>query len=135
MSSELRRLLRLARAQSDMASLLEHKLRSEDARLRELEATKSGTLAALERACTAGLVFYAAALKRLTEIDTSLATSERVRGGLGTKLLQARHRQETLLRRAGELQVAIARKTNDEEARDTALAMHEKATGKDGVLK
>lgn len=129
------RMLRLARAQADMASYLEHKVESEAQKGVELAQIRSGTLSAVERNSAAGLVFYAAALRRLTEIDVAIASNEQVRRELANKLLQARKRQEGLMRRAEELQEKRERKATDEEAREVGLAMADKATGKHDVMK
>ena len=135
MSAEPLRLLRLARAQGDMAAILEHRFESETQKGLELSHVRSGTLSALERISTAGLVFYAAALRRLAEIEGAIADSEQVRRELARKLLQARKRQEGLVRRAGELREKHERKMAEEEARDVGLAMADKATGKHQVVK
>ena len=129
------RMLRLARAQADMASYLEHKVESEAQKGVELAQIRSGTLSAVERNSAAGLVFYAAALRRLTEIDVAIASNEQVRRELANKLLQARKRQEGLMRRAEELQEKRERKATEEEAREVGLAMADKATGKHDVMK
>lgn len=129
------RLLRLARAQADMASYLEHKVESEAQKGVELAQIRSGTLSAVERNSAAGLVFYAAALRRLTEIDVAIASNEQIRRELANKLLQARKRQEGLMRRAEELQEKRERKATEEEAREVGLAMADKATGKHDVMK
>lgn len=129
------RMLRLARAQADMASYLEHKVESEAQKGVELAQIRSGTLSAVERNSASGLVFYAAALRRLTEIDVAIASNEQVRRELANKLLQARKRQEGLMRRAEELQEKRERKATDEEAREVGLAMADKATGKHDVMK
>ena len=135
LSAEPLRLLRLARAQADMASYLEHKVESEAQKGVELAQIRSGTLSAVERNSAAGLVFYAAALRRLTEIDVAIASNEQVRRELANKLLQARKRQEGLMRRAEELQEKRERKATEEEAREVGLAMADKATGKHDVMK
>lgn len=135
MTADPRRLRRLARAQADLADLLEHRFESEARKGTELAHVKSGTLSALERISTSGLVFYAAALRRLAEVDAAIAMSEQVRRDLARKLLQARRRQETLMRRALELQRTQDRKVAAEEAREVALAMTDKATGKPHVMK
>jgi hypothetical protein len=132
---EPRRLLRLARSQADMAALLEHRFETETQRGAELAQIKAGTLAALERTSTAGLVFYAAALRRLAEIDEAIATNEQARREVAKHLLQVKRRQEGLMRRAGELQEIHDRKLTEEETRDVALAMADKATGKHDVVK
>lgn len=135
MSAAHLRLLRLARAQGDMAALLEHKFESEAHKGAELAHVRSGTLSALERISTSGLVFYAAALRRLAEIDGAIAASEQVRRELSRKLLQARKRQEGLMRRAGDFLEKRERKIAEEEAREVGLAMADKATGKQEVVK
>lgn len=135
LSAEPLRLLRLARAQADMASYLEHKVESEAQKGVELAQIRSGTLSAVERNSASGLVFYAAALRRLTEIDVAIASNEQVRRELANKLLQARKRQEGLMRRAEELQEKRERKATEEEAREVGLAMADKATGKHDVMK
>lgn len=135
MTADPRRLRRLARAQADLADLLEHRFESEARKGTELAHVKSGTFSALERISTSGLVFYAAALRRLAEVDAAIAMSEQVRRDLARKLLQARRRQETLMRRALEQQQTQDRKVVTEEAREVALAMADKATGKPHVMK
>jgi len=135
LSAEPLRLLRLARAQADMASYLEHKVESEAQKGVELAQIRSGTLSAVERNSASGLVFYAAALRRLTEIDVAIASNEQIRRELANKLLQARKRQEGLMRRAEELQEKRERKATEEEAREVGLAMADKATGKHDVMK
>lgn len=135
MSPEPKRLLRLARAQADMASLLELRFETETRKGVVLVQNRLGTLAALERASTSGLVFYAAGLRRLAEIDGAIAVNEQSKRDVAKQLLQARRRQESLMRRAGELQEAGERKNAEEDAREVALAMAKKATGKNDVVK
>ncbi|MCA3561389.1 MAG: hypothetical protein IOC82_10235 [Aestuariivirga sp.] len=93
------------------------------------------TLSALERASTAGLVFYAAALRRLSNLDASIAASEREARALTARLLMTRGREDVLLRRAGEAATLQRLHAAMEEGREAALAMAEKAPGKPGVVK
>lgn len=135
MSPEPRRLLRLARAQADMASLLELRFETETRRGAELLLTRADTMAALERTSTAGLVFYAAGLRRLAEIDGAIAASEQSRREIAKRLLGVRRRQEGLMRRARTYQEKGERKAEEDEALEVALAMADKATGKNDVVK
>ncbi|MCA3554261.1 hypothetical protein [Aestuariivirga sp.] len=135
MSGDSKRLLRLARAQADLTRLLEGKIAAERQCQEEFRQTRLDTLSALEQVSAAGLVFYPAALRRLCDIDASIAASEREARALAARLLMARGREDVLLRRAGEAAARRQRHVAMEEGREAALAMAEKAPGKPGVVK
>ncbi|MFO1131775.1 MAG: hypothetical protein U1E16_07190 [Hyphomicrobiales bacterium] len=118
-----------------MASLLELRFETETRRGAELLLTRADTMAALERTSTAGLVFYAAGLRRLAEIDGAIAASEQSRREIAKRLLGVRRRQEGLMRRARTYQEKGERKAEEDEALEVALAMADKATGKNDVVK
>lgn len=134
MTSDVKRLLRLTRAQSDLARLLESRLAAERQRQDRLQLTRVETTAALEGVSRAGLSFHAAALRRLAEIDTALLKSEQTVGELLHKLLQARTRKDALLQKASETRITGERKQLFSDLSDAVELMREKAPGKRGVL-
>lgn len=134
MSGDPRRLQRLIRAQADLAQLLEIRIAEGEQRGRQLAEARAGTVGALDRLSTAGLAFYASALRHLDELDRKIAGNDSSKRELLAKLLVARARQEVLHRRAGEQLAAQARRTLMEETQEVVLAMQEKAPGKRDVL-
>ena len=135
MSSNQKRLQRLARAQSDLSRLLEMRIAAEQRNGEELAQARVGMAAALERMSREGLMFYAAALRRLSELDKAAADSEAFRRDLMGKLLAARSRQDTLQRKADAQAAIEERKILMDEAAETVIAMQEKAPGKRDVIK
>jgi len=131
----LRRLQRLVRAQFELLRLLEAGIAAERRREDELGQTRADTLAASERISKEGLAFYAATLRRLAELDRSMAGSRAARRELFARLLSVRGRQEASQRRLDTLLEAHNRKMLMEETTETVLTLQEKATGKRGVVK
>ena len=135
MTGDVKRLLRLARAQMDLAKMLELKLAQEQRQLLALAQTRVETMAAIERVSTAGLIFYAAAMRRLTELDGDIAAKKQRALDSAGRLLRARNRQDILLERAAVLETIRHRRSLEEETREIALAMCGKAAGKKHMLK
>lgn len=135
MRVDAKRLHRLAEAQSDLAELLERQIAAERQRGRELAAARDGTFAALTRLSTEGLAFYAAALRRLAELDEAVASSEAQRRDLLGRLLAARGRQEVLQRRADAEIARSERRALFEQTTESVVARQIKATGKGDMLK
>ncbi|PZF77378.1 hypothetical protein DK847_08640 [Aestuariivirga litoralis] len=135
MTRSSQRLQRLARAQADLAELLESKIAASQRRGNDLASTRAGTLAALERISMEGLTFYAAALRRLTELDNATIENDALRRDLLAQLRQVRTRQDALQRKADAQAAVMMRRMMNAEIGETALAMQEKAPRKGGVLK
>lgn len=128
------RLLRLARTQRELARLLEAKLISGTHRLSQLEHTRAGILSSLDRDGGAGLVLYAATMRRLMDIGVAVKSVEVEIAEHNRTLLNVRLRQEVLTRRAEQVRVTDERKAMEGEALEAAIGMHRKATGKHGML-
>jgi hypothetical protein len=135
LSTDPARLQRIARAQSELARLLEGRIAVEQRRGEDLLHARAGTAAALERMSREGLMFYAAALRRLSELDRAVAGNEAIRRDLLAKLLAARSRQDVLQQRANAQAAAVERRQLTEETAETVAAMQERATGKPDVVK
>ena len=88
------RLLRLARTQRELARLLEAKLISGTHRLSQLEHTRAGILSSLDRDGGAGLVLYAATMRRLMDIGVAVKSVEVEIAEHNRTLLNVRLRQE-----------------------------------------
>ena len=134
MRDEQDRLLRLARTQRELARLLEAKLISGTHRLSQLEHTRAGILSSLDRVGGAGLMVYAATLRRLMDISVAVKRVEVEIAEHNRALLKVRLRQEVLTRRAKQLKATDDRKAMEVEALEVSIGMHRKATGKHGVL-
>ena len=128
------RLLRLARTQRELARLLEAKLISGTHRLSQLEHTRAGILSSLDRDGGAGLVLYAATMRRLMDIGVAVKSVEVEIAEHNRTLLNVRLRQEVLTRRAEQVRVTEERKAMEGEALEASIGMHRKATGKHGML-
>ena len=133
MKKDIDGLLRLAGTQREFARLLESRIVRTCSRLEELGRNRADMLLAVERASTAGLVVYAAAMRRLAEMDNARAAMEQAVSDMNRKLLKARGAHDALMGRADELVDVQSRKAVEEDAREVALAM--KATGKHRMLK
>ncbi len=133
MRGEVDRLLRLAGTQHEFARLLESRIARVRSDLADLEQKRLEMMLAVERASTAGLVVYAAAMRRLAEIDNARIALEQRVSEMNGKMLKAKGAQEVFARRADTLEKVQERKVIEEESREVALAM--KATGKHGVVK
>ena len=135
MTAGEKRLLRLARAQLHLASMLEQRLVAEQVQLNAAEESRLATIAALDRVSIAGLAFYAAAMRRLSQVDKDITSRKSVVRDLSSQLLRARSRQDILAERAAELESVRVRENVEEESREIALGMRGKAAGKHHVLK
>lgn len=82
-----------------------------------------------------GLTFYAAALRRLAELDNATIENDALRRDLLAQLRQVRTRQDALQRKADAQADVMMRRMMNAEIGETALAMQEKAPRKGGVLK
>ena len=134
MRDEQAQLLRLARTQRELARLLEAKLISGNHHLSQLEQTRAGILSSLDRVGGAGLVLYAATMRRLMDIGVAVKRAEVEIAEHNRTLLKVRLGEEVLTRRAEQLKATDERKTMEEEALEVSIGMHRKATGKHGVL-
>ena len=128
------RLLRLARTQRELARLLEAKLISGTHRLSQLEHTRAGILSSLDRDGGAGLVQYAATMRRLMDIGVAVKSVEVEIAEHNRTLLNVRLRQEVLTRLAEQVRVTDERKAMEGEALEASIGIHRKATGKHGML-
>jgi hypothetical protein len=117
-----------------LARLLEAKLISGTHRLSQLEHTRAGILSSLDRVGGAGLMVYAATLRRLMDISVAVKRVEVEIAEHNRALLKVRLRQEVLTRRAKQLKATDDRKAMEVEALEVSIGMHRKATGKHGVL-
>ncbi len=128
------RLRRLARAQGELVKMLEttllraeHKsaaLQAEQAQLDSMAATAGQTQPALLPALLRSLAATGQQM-RLAETEV-----EKTRNSL----LAAKSREKAMTGRAKRLEDVELRKSIEEEALDTALAMGAKASGKGGVV-
>lgn len=134
MRDEQAQLLRLARTQRELARLLEAKLISSTHRLSQLEQTRASILSSLDRVGGAGLVLYAATMRRLMDIGMAAKRAEVEIEEHSRTLLKARLREEVLTRRVQHLKATDERKTTEEEALEVSIGMRRKATGKHGVF-
>lgn len=134
MRDEQAQLLRLARTQRELARLLEAKLISGTHRLSQLEQTRASILSSLDRVGGAGLVLYAATMRRLMDIGMAAKRAEVEIEEHSRTLLKARLREEVLTRRVQHLKATDERKTTEEEALEVSIGMRRKATGKHGVF-
>lgn len=134
MRDEHGRLVRLARAQSELARLVEIKIMASRQNLEQLEQTRAGILLALDRVGGTGLALHAATMRRLASICVAEKAAEAEIAGLNRKLLKVRLRQEVLTQRARQARLLCERKVIEEETLEVSLGMHRKATGKPGML-
>lgn len=132
MKPEIKRLLRLAQAQLQLSRLLEARIIATRQELSELQETRAATFAALDRAGSAGLVVYAAALRRLADLDTATSEATARLKVMNRRLLDMKGRQDILMRRAGALQASAERILLEAETREALLST--KARGKPGVV-
>ena len=103
-------------------------------RLSQLEHTRAGILSSLDRDGGAGLVLYAATMRRLMDIGVAVKSVEVEIAEHNRTLLNVRLRQEVLTRRAEQVRVTDERKAMEGEALEASIGMHRKATGKHGML-
>ena len=127
------RLQRLSAAQFELSLFLEARVVSVRSELQEIEETRLQSLAALDRAGSAGLVFYAAAMRRLSELDNARISSEKALSEISQKLARSRYRHDVLRRRAAEMASVESRRVLEKEIMEGPLVL--KATDKQNVVK
>lgn len=132
MKTETKRLLRLAQGQAQLTRLLEAQVLATRQELARLHEVRAGTMAALDRAGPTGLVVYAAAMRRLIELDIATARMAGELGDMEKKLFLATGRQDILMRHARKLAASEERAALESEARDNLFAG--KGRGKPRVL-
>lgn len=135
MKGKARRLLRLARAQSGMAQLLQARMAREARNAEALLRAKDDISATLDGANSPGTTFYSAALRRLIAVGEAIVEGEALRRELEAKLRIARRREDVLLRRVAELRLADERRALSDEVQDASLSVTETAMGKPRALK
>jgi hypothetical protein len=127
------RLQRLSAAQFELSRFLEARVVSVRSELQEIEETRLQSLAALDRAGSAGLMFYAAAMRRLSELDNARISSEKALSEISQKLARSRYRHDVLRRRAAEMASVESRRVLEKEIMEGPLVL--KATDKQNVVK
>lgn len=133
MRNEILRLQRLSAAQFELSLFLEARVVSVRSELQEIEETRLQSLAALDRAGSAGLVFYAAAMRRLSELDNARISSEKALSEISQKLARSRYRHDVLRRRAAEMASGESRRVLEKEIMEGPSVL--KATDKHSVVK
>jgi len=133
LKDETARLVRLSSTQMERARLLEARVISARQQMDELEQTIGGTVAALDRAGGAGLMFYAAAMRRLADLNRTRELRRKALDDLTRKLVKAKISQDVLERRVGAVRLVEERKLLEDETRESALLL--KASGKHIVMK
>lgn len=133
MRNEILRLHRLSAAQFELSLFLEARVVSVRSELQKIEETRLQSLAALDRAGSAGLVFYAAAMRRLSELDNARISSEKALSEISQKLARSRYRHDVLRRRAAEMASVESRRVLEKEIMEGPLVL--KATDKQNVVK
>jgi len=133
LKAEADRLLRLANTHGKMIQVLEIRITRLRLQIEELDRRKAAMMDAIERGSVLALVFYAAATRRLGEIEATKVSAERAMEELRHKLFSMSGRRDILMRRTAALTAVDVRKGREEEAREVALRM--KATGKHGVMR
>lgn len=133
MKNDERRLMRLARAQHELVKQIEAQISAANRHVADLAITRLSTMAAVDRAGVSGLVFYAAAMRRLSELETARAAMDQKLQSLSGNLIKARAKEDILLQRTGR--VAAANERREFETRALEVSLPHKATSKPRMMK
>jgi hypothetical protein len=135
LTSDAKRLAKLAAALGEMAKSLEARLLLAERNAAALRKSHSEIATAIEQGGMVSLTFRSTALRGLVEAGKAIAVCEGDAAALRRGLRLTRGKQTALSDRGECLQSSADRKSDEEESLETALAMHGKASGKHGVVK
>ncbi len=134
MTTDPKRLMRVARAQAALASSLELKLLEQERKLAALEADRRELIALLERNSTIALSVHGAALHRLVALEAEIMAAGKSKTSLQREVLMSRGREKSLSRRATTLDAELARLAEQVEIQEAVQKAPAKASHKHDVM-
>lgn len=134
MTTDPKRLMRVARAQAALASSLELKLLEKERKLATLEADRHELIALLERNSTIALSVHGPALHRLVALEAEIMAVGKSRASLQREVLMSRGREKSLFRRATALDAELARQAEQAEIQEAVQKSPAKASHKHDVM-
>ncbi len=134
MTTDPKRLMRVAQAQAVLASSLELRLLEQERKLAALEADRRELISLLERNSMISLPFHGAALHQLVAIEAKITAGKKSRASLQRDVLMSRGQEKSLFRRASALDVALARLEEQAEIQEAVQRAPAKASHKHDVM-
>lgn len=134
MTTDPKRLMRVARAQAALASSLELKLLEQERKLAALEADRRELIALLERNSTIALSVHGTALHRLVALEAEIMAAGKSKTSLQREVLMSRGREKSLSRRATTLDAELARLAEQVEIQEAVQKAPAKASHKHDVM-
>jgi hypothetical protein len=134
LTTDPKRLMRVARAQAALASSLELKLLEQERKLAALEADRRELIALLERNSTIALSVHGTALHRLVALEAEIMAAGKSKTSLQREVLMSRGREKSLSRRATTLDAELARLAEQVEIQEAVQKAPAKASHKHDVM-
>lgn len=134
LQGDIKRLKRLAAAQTELTRLVELRVGLEGTHLKGLRTTLIESILAADRLSVAGLASSPEVTRKLVTLNIAIQLSERRLAELGRDLMKASVRQESLRDRVEDAAYGELRKKVDEQTQEAALS-GANARHKGGVLR
>jgi len=134
LTTDPKRLMRVAQAQAALASSHELRILDQERKLAALETDRRELISSLERNSTIALSFHGAALHQLVAIDAEITAGRKSKASLQRDVLMSRGREKSLSRRASALDTALARLEEQAEIQEAVQRAPAKASHKHDVM-